>query len=277
MDRETLRKVQLVQLEIVKEIKRVCNEAKIDYFLDSGTLLGAVRHRGFIPWDDDLDIGMLRKDYDMFLEMAPKYLNERYEIIDWKHEKGYPHPMAKVIKKGTVYVEEKRKDDSKQGIWVDVFAYDKVPDSPKIRRKQGRCIMLYRGLIRAKCKYQTWHVNGVFLFGKWLKNLPLRIFSLFFSKESLVKKYEEAARLANTTSETMMYFANGSSAYGKWFIPSSCFEKLINVEFEDDVFRVPRDYDLYLKTVYGDYMKLPPENERENRHGILTIDFGEEN
>ena len=108
MDSETLRKVQLVQLEIAKEISRVCDENGIKYFLTGGTLLGAVRHGGFIPWDDDLDIGMFRQDYEKFLEIAPVSLREQYKIIDWNSDQSYPHPMGKVIKKGTLYKESKR-------------------------------------------------------------------------------------------------------------------------------------------------------------------------
>lgn len=78
MDNEILRKVQLAQLDMAKEVKRICNKYNINYFMDSGTLLGAVRHKGFIPWDDDLDFGMLREDYEKFLKVAPTELNSKY-------------------------------------------------------------------------------------------------------------------------------------------------------------------------------------------------------
>lgn len=275
MDRETLRKVQLVQLEIAKEIKRVCEENHINYFLDSGTLLGAVRHKGFIPWDDDLDLGMLRNDYERFLEIAPAGLREKYELITWKNDREYPHPMAKVIKKGTVYIEEARKDNGRQGIWVDVFPYDHVPVSQKQQKSQGRKITFYRALIRAKCHLQTWTVHNSFIFSKWIKNLPVRFLSLFYQKKSLVGHYEKAAEQYNGE-PSELYFANGSSTYGKWSIPVSCFSDFPEMTFEDDVFRVPADYDLYLRTAYGDYMKLPPEDQRENRHSITQIDFGDD-
>ena len=275
MERDILRKVQMIQLEIAKEVRRVCDNNNINYFLDSGTLLGAVGHKGFIPWDDDLDIGMLRSEYEKFLRVAPSELKEKYELIDWKSEKEYPHPMAKIIKKGTIYMEEARKDSGKQGIWVDILAYDNVPENPSLQKKQGRKITLYRGLIRAKCHLQTWTTHGGFNIYKWLRNLPFRILSIFYTKDKLVAQYEHTATLYNS-SPAKSYFINGSSQYGKWFIPAECFHNFPEMEFEQELFKVPCGYDLYLKTAYGDYMKLPPESERENRHSIVKIDLGEQ-
>lgn len=99
MDNEILRKVQLAQLDMAKEVKRICNKYNINYFMDSGTLLGAVRHKGFIPWDDDLDFGMLREDYEKFLKVAPTELNSKYFLQTWKNDDGFPYGFSKIRKK----------------------------------------------------------------------------------------------------------------------------------------------------------------------------------
>ena len=156
MNNKELRKVQLVQLDIAKEVDRICKKHNIKYFLVGGTLIGAVRHKGFIPWDDDLDIGMLRSDYDKFFEIAQKELYKKYEIVDWKIDPYYPHPMAKVVKKGTIYRESKRRDNGNHGIWIDIFPYDKVSTNEFERNFTYFELKIIRSLIRAKCNYQTW-------------------------------------------------------------------------------------------------------------------------
>lgn len=272
MDAITLRKVQLVQFDIAKEIDRLCVQNNINYFLVGGSLLGAVRHKGFIPWDDDLDIGMLRADYEKFLKIAPEMLDERYELIDWKSDPNYPHPMGKVIKKGTIYKESKRKDLGDQGIWVDVFPYD-VADSEigAFKRKIFKLKVL-RCLIRAKCNYRTWYSDDGIIWSKYIKNLPFRLGAIFFSKDMLINKYEQLSHADSMKSDEV--FENGTENYADWCFPKKFFAELIRMDFEDYQFYVPRNYHEYLNMAYGNYMTMPPVEERENRHLITEVYFG---
>ena len=134
MDNLQLAKVHLVQLEIANEVKKICENYKIKYFLIAGTLLGAVRHRGFIPWDDDLDMGMLRKDYIKFLKIARKELDDKYYLESWKVASGYGLPFTKIRMNGTKYIERNSKDvNCHLGIFIDIFPFDNVPDN-KVQR-----------------------------------------------------------------------------------------------------------------------------------------------
>lgn len=274
MDKDILRKVQLIQLEITKDIVRVCEKNDIAYFLIGGTLLGAIRHKGFIPWDDDMDIGMLRTDYEKFIEIAPKELNHKYELVNWKNDEYYPHPMAKVVKKGTVFRENKRKDKGKQGIWVDIFPYDYCENSEKKCRKRFFELKAIRALIRAKCKYQTWTTcNGIDV-KLFIKNIPFRIAAILFDKSMLIKKYE---CISMQVEKSCWVYENGTENFGVWKFPIECLKKRKKVDFEGESFFVPELYDEYLKKAYGDYMKLPPLKDRENRHNIVELKFGDEN
>ena len=274
MDKEILRKVQLVQLDIAKEVDRICKKHNIKYFLLGGTLIGAVRHKGFIPWDDDLDIGMLRSDYDKFFKIAQNELCEKYEIVDWKKDPYYPHPMAKVVKKGTIYRENKRKDKGNHGIWIDLFPYDKSNVDDRKRKKTYFRLKLLRSLIRAKCNYQTWNGQQGIKIGKYLKNIPPRLLSILFSKKYLVKKYEEIVK-NNYELKEYKFFENGVQDYNKFQFSKDLFDNIIWVDFEGYKFPIIDKYDEFLRQIYGDYMILPPENERGNQHMIVEVDFGD--
>lgn len=279
MDRKLLRKVQLEQLEMAKEIKRVCKVLNISYFLDSGTLLGAVRHNGFIPWDDDLDIGMLRDDYEKFVREAPGVLDTKYFLQTWTSDPEYGMAFAKLRKNNTVYLENvAQKSNAHCGFYVDIFPYDVYPDEPKKQKWQGRRYNSLRRCLLVKCGYKPWRSeeNTVSRFLKYMFHCPIRMFSCVISRRKMIEQYQEMCSKFNCESSTFLYAQAGASKYGKWLVPRECFDKLIYHKFEDDVFLIPEKYDLYLRSVYGDYMKLPPEEKRENRHGIVCVKFENE-
>lgn len=269
MDRETLRKVQMVQLEIAQEIKRVCEEYKISYFLEAGTLIGAVRHHGFIPWDDDLDIGMLREDYDRFVQIAPMALKPEYLWQDWLNDEHYALPFGKVRKKNTLYQEEKSSKLKNNGFYVDVFPFDSAPEKEKDRiRLRKQCDFLYRCLLM-KEGYRPWISENKINWKKRMVYLFYQGTAIFRTHDTLVHKYEEQIRSIPESGCMYEQVGYNNSIYfeRKWL------ETTKEASFEGELFQIPIGTDERLTVEYGDYMTPPPENKRENRHGIVSIRF----
>lgn len=273
MDKELLRRVQLEQLEIAKEIKRVCDENNIKYFLDSGTLIGAVRHKGFIPWDDDMDLGMLREDYERFCEIAPQALKEQYAWQSWHNDKGYAHPFGKVRKKNTIYIEERGGNDIKEkGFYVDVFPFDYAPIEEKERKKLVKKRVFFARLLMMKSKYNLWIVNGRIDWPKRLGYLVYQFIAVFYSHRQLVDKYEQLVKSVAPSNSVYEQIGKKTTHYYdiEWL------QDVKDAFFENIAFSIPEGTHERLTEEYGDYMQLPPEKQRENRHSIISIKFGDE-
>ena len=272
MDSE-LRKSQLLQLQIALEIKRVCQLHQIPYFMIAGTLLGAVRHKGFIPWDDDMDIGMLREDYDRFVQACKVDLDSRYFLQTWDTDSHFGLPFAKLMLKGTAYVERNAvKVDCQKGIFVDVFPFDNVPEDEEKQKKQDRDTYLLKRLILARNGYQVWEpgqggkkaVYGFLSAAAHL--LPLSVLHNRLLRKMTAYNGEKTQKIVTF---------GGSYGYQKESIRREWAENVREIPFEDAMLSAPVDYDGYLRAFYGDYMTPPPEEKRGDRHNIVNIDFGE--
>ena len=270
MDRSTLRKVQLRQLRIAKEIIRVCQKNNIKVFMDSGTLIGAVRHKGFIPWDDDFDFGMLREDYERFNKIATKELGNDFFWQTWETDKKYALPFGKVREKNTLYLESKAGLTSENGFYVDILPYDKAPSNQKdwddFRSKQNSLM----ADILMKCHYKPWIIDGKVNIKSRIWFFYHQLISLPFSRTSLIDRYNNHTN--TICNETLLYQQTGWKRYKKeWF------EDIVWLKFEDTEFPAIAYYHEWLTTAYGDYMTPPPLSQRENRHEIYKLDFGERN
>lgn len=266
MTSEDLRHLQLVMLQIAKDIKKVCDENDIKYFLDSGSLLGAVRHGGFIPWDDDFDIGMTRENFEKFCKIGQEELGNKYFVQTWDSEKYYGRPLAKVRLNNTQYIEASEQNNKiNHGIFVDILPYDKTT-SKKAMVGYRKKLTRIRSLIYCKCGYYN------------ERSLPVRIItkvlSLLLNKKYLVKKYEELATKFNKSNSGYLYAHTGTARLGTWIMPKDVITELEEIEFEDTTFSAPKNYDKYLKNAYGDYMVLPDESKRVGGHGVVFLEFG---
>lgn len=270
MDDITLRKVQLIQLEIAKEVKRICEKNNIKFFLTAGTLLGAIRHKGFIPWDDDLDMAMLREDYDKFLQIAPKEIKPEYEIQTWDNDVNCPYEFAKIRKKNTLYKENKGNKHADKGIYIDLIVYSDAPSDEAQRIAVHNKMLDCHRLLLMKCKYRPWNEDYGVNYGKKIAYLFYLFRSVFYSHKRLVDKFNKLLHTADAPSEYLYGMVESKNFFA---IERAWYDTIIYQQFEDTEFPIAGDYKHYLALSYGDYMSLPPENERENRHQITQVKF----
>lgn len=265
IDNDTLRKVQFKELEILKEVKRICQMHNIPYFLYGGTLLGAVRHKGFIPWDDDIDIAMLRPDYERFLEIASKDISSEYYVESSKLNPDYVYSFCKVKANNTIYMEEcTSKINIHQGIWIDIFPIDfvKTDDISKIKKQLNKTKIWQTAMDFSSGIIQLNSVKSKILFTLLCK----------MKKHNLVKTKEKIMQGTPKDSAKCLFDYNGIYSFEKFIFPIDYFSSQSEYEFEGEIFTGPKNYDLLLSQFYGDYMTLPPIEKRVSEHGIIKCE-----
>lgn len=260
---EELKQIQSAELCILKDVITVCDSLGIEYFVVGGTLLGAVRHNGFIPWDDDIDIGLTRDNYDKFVKYVAKELPEKYELL-CATDKHYPYLYSKVRLKNTVFMEycNHRNKKMNHGIYIDVFPFDKVPDDDKLHKKQfnkiQRLVRLFT-LRESACLSAPpkTFLQKIKAFARYLAH----ILCLPIPRKMIVNKvYSEMTKYnGQDTAAVECLF---SPVMNKAHIKFGELYPLGKRDFEGLKVNVPFDVDGCLKTQYGDYMRLPPPELR---------------
>lgn len=258
---EELRKIQLT---ILDKIDLFCKDHNIKYSLAFGTLLGAVRHGGFIPWDDDIDIMMTRDNYNKFRN---EYHSEEYPFVDLKTDNNHPVPLGKVYDSRT-YFYYKETIQRKYGIFVDVFPIDNMPTNIDERTSWIKNINKYIYLNNVKCNSWSLIFNSP-------KNLLIKCINCFikifvssvFIHKRLEKLYVKYVDIDTEFVGACMIF----NLKDYWRVyPKECFKVYSKISFEGNEYVAIQDYDTFLKIRYGDYMKLPAKEERVRKHGIIA-------
>lgn len=256
-------------LDILLEIDRVCKFADLKYYIYAGTLLGAVRHGGFIPWDDDIDIVMMREDYDRFPDACERYLDtEKYELQTIHTDPLCSNPWMKLHDRNTAFISGIRRDGAMEGINIDIFPVDNAPDDDCVLRKRAkyfdRMNLIYQWRFAQKLKNPGWKMK---IFQPLIHLIPP------FDEKKFKEKYEKKIKKYNTLeTKRVVYFSNRK--YLKKVIDRSVFADTVMLPFEGMEFPAPIGWKQVLEGLYGkNYMKLPPEDQRVTVHGTAVVDL----
>ena len=269
---DTTKKLHSCQLLLAAELKRICEKNDIKYYMIAGTLLGAVRHKGFIPWDDDMDFAIMRKDYSKFISACKNDLGEDFELQEIFSDPYYALPVAKLLLKSTSFKERNAaKNECKKGIFIDVFPFDSIPDTEEQRKSHNKNTNFLKRLFLAKQGY-TIAEKGQLL--KSAVYFMLKVISLFVTKSFIRNRLDAELRRFENENTKKVAALGGAYGYSKESVERKWFEESVELPFEDITLSAPKDYAEYLTYFYGDYMTPPPEDKRNNRHNAVEIDFG---
>ena len=265
-----LKRVQEIEIDILKEIIRVCEEYNISYFTYAGTTLGVLRHKGFIPWDDDIDLGMMREDYNRFLKVAPTVLRKGYFLQHYTTEPNSPTYHAKVRKDGTKFVEEYCKDiDMHKGIFVDIMPFDFAPDDKDERDRYAKRVRRARSMFVSKCtpkvtmeknKYKR-AIKQIIRTVAHVCLAPIPKKYLFERLDKAVQKYNVSPTKTIGTRGIPVDFYNYDDVF-----------PLVKRPFENIEVSSPNNAEAVLVAGFGNWQQLPPE-EKRYMHAPIELSF----
>lgn len=260
---ESIEEIRLIQFEILKEVADYCDKNHLRYYLTGGTLLGAVRHKGFIPWDDDIDIAMPRPDYEKFTELTQGNLTDNFEVNVFENKGNHSRLFMRVVDNRTIYEHRYYSKKFRSALGIDVFPIDGVPHDKEDYTMYFRYIRYWKkqfALSQSAAFRSTNFLRGVV---KTFASIPAKMVGRKRIYNKIQKKVRQYPFL---TSE------NIGITTGVYLEKEICskieFLSVVDLEFENRVFHAPACYDKYLRQLYGDYMKLPKEQDRTRGHAF---------
>ena len=266
--------LQEVELNLFKEFLAFCDKHNLKYYIIGGTLLGSIRHKGFIPWDDDIDIGMPRKDYDKFCELASKEFTGDIFLQTWKTDKNYPYNFAKLRDSRTTYIEKTYKfNNMNHGAWIDIFPMDAVckkqPNFWMQWRVTSTWVLMF--FSAARCWLRVPRLNKYFLLDIILDILlfPMLMLNIGHWHNRVIDH-----KLRRYNYDKCEYIANYEGcSIGREIVKKEWFGEGTIGEFEGLKVVIPENSDAYLKAIYHNYMELPPEDKRVLKHNTSGEDI----
>jgi lipopolysaccharide cholinephosphotransferase len=256
IDQVTLRKLQMIELEMLIEFDRICRKFNIKYTLTGGTLLGAVRHGGFIPWDDDADIAMLRIEYEKFKQVCKTELDSsRFYFQDMEVTEGYRWGYGKLRRKETKFVRESQEHmPYDQGIFIDIFPRDGVPNGSVARKLHSFSCFCVRKILWSAVGRHIAHSQVLRVWFTMLYYLTLKKIKILYSALVKISTCENSELVRNLTFPV----PNKRAGYRRdWY------EETVEIEFEGHSFFVNKEYRKWLEQEFGNYMELPPKEKRK--------------
>lgn len=274
-----LRNLQLLLVDMMNDVALICQEYDIPWSLAGGSALGAVRHQGFIPWDDDMDMSMFRADFDRFKEVFPGRLSEKYEL-KLPGDRGYLYQFPKIMRKNTISLNIQSEENDTEGVSIDIFLFENVSNHKWIRMAHGllcNSLLMIDSVMRMKrCKHNLlkYGCNSIKLCRAAKKRAAFAFLFRILNLEQWLRITDWVFALCKDASSKYIVIPSGNGHFfGELYLRSK-MQCVIQLDFEGRPFYVPEDTDYLLRTRYGDnYMEIPPEQERE-KHAFIHFDLG---